>query len=402
MSWDVICVGGGLGGAALGRSLALAGVRTLVLERETRFRDRVRGEYLECWGAAEAEALGLQAAVREAGGHASGFIDTYIGPTRVSRRDFADPADPRPAPYCISHPAFQEAVLAAAAKAGAEVRRGATVTEVTPGARPSVTFRAAGGEVQRASARLVIGADGRDSKLRAALGYQEHRDPDRLCLAGLLLEGYTGPEEASSVFWNLPASEESLLFPRRDGVLRAYVGFRSDTGVRRLSGKERISEFLRVCRETGVPEAWLAQTRPAGPLAAFEGADSRIDHPYRDGVALVGDAAATSDPVWGCGMSLTLRDVRTLRDALAGSKDWDAACHAYADEHDRYYARLRTVEDWLTQIFFDRGPEADARRGRVFALALRDPAAIPDVVGRGPDSDVSEAGRRRAFAEEGA
>lgn len=387
----MICVGGGLGGAALGRALALAGARTLVLERETRFRDRVRGEYLECWGVAEARALGLDEALQASGAHASGFIDTYIGPTRVTRRDFADPADPLPAPYCVSHPGFQEAVLTAAAAAGAEVRRGATVTEVTPGAKPSVAFRAPGGEVERADARLVIGADGRDSKLRSALGYLEHRDPDRLCLAGLLLEGYAGPDDASSVFWNLPASEESLLFPRRDGVLRAYVGFRSDTGVRRLSGKGRIPDFLRICRETGVPEAWLAKVQPAGPLAAFEGADSRVDHPYRDGVALVGDAAATSDPVWGCGMSLTLRDVRVLRDALAGSADWNAAGHAYAEEHDRYYARLRAVEDWMTRVFFDRGPEADARRGRVFARVLRDPNAIPDVVGRGPDVDVSEA-----------
>jgi len=101
MSWDVICVGGGLGGAALGRALALAGARTLVLERETRFRDRVRGEYLECWGVAEARALGLDEALQASGAHASGFIDTYIGPTRVTRRDFADPADPLPAPYCV-------------------------------------------------------------------------------------------------------------------------------------------------------------------------------------------------------------------------------------------------------------------------------------------------------------
>ena len=35
-----------------------------------------------------------------------------------------------------------------------------------------------------------------------------------------------------------------------------------------------------------------------GPLAAFEGGDVWIDHPYRDGVALIGEAAATSDPIY--------------------------------------------------------------------------------------------------------
>ena len=399
MSWDAICVGGGLGGAGIAFALAKTGARVLVLERETQFRDRVRGEYLECWGVREGLELGLAGALRAADAHASAVLDTYIGSMRVDRRSFDDPADPHPAPLCVGHPALQEAVLAAARDAGAEVLRGATATEVTPGAAPSVSFRAPGGEVRRESARLVVGADGRDSKLRRALGYTEHRDPERLCLAGLLLDDYDGPDDSSSSFWNLPVSEQALLFPQGSRRLRAYIGFRSDTGVRRLSGKDRIADFLAACRSAGVPETWLARVRPVGPLAAFEGADSRVDHPYRAGVALLGDAAATSDPVWGCGMSLTFRDVRTLRDALLASSDWDAAGHAYAEEHDAYYARLRTVEDWMTKIFYDRGPEADARRGRVFAKLVSEPHVLPDVVGRGPDSDVSDAAHRRLFAE---
>lgn len=59
MRYDVITVGGGLAGAAVARSLAEAGMRVLVLERETTFRDRVRGEEMHCWGVAETRALGI-------------------------------------------------------------------------------------------------------------------------------------------------------------------------------------------------------------------------------------------------------------------------------------------------------------------------------------------------------
>jgi 2-polyprenyl-6-methoxyphenol hydroxylase-like FAD-dependent oxidoreductase len=45
-----------------------------------------------------------------------------------------------------------------------------------------------------------------------------------------------------------------------------------------------------------------------------------MPHPYRRGVALVGDAAAVSDPSWGQGLSMTLRDVRVLRDQLLASE----------------------------------------------------------------------------------
>ena len=65
------------------------------------------------------------------------------------------------------------------------------------------------------------------------------------------------------------------------------------------------------------------------------------------GLCSVGDAAAANDPCWGCGLSLTLRDVRVLRDALLASDDWDAACRRYAAEHDRYYGALHRITSWL-------------------------------------------------------
>ena len=39
-------VGGGLGGASLAKAMAERGYRVPVLERETRFKDRVRGEQM--------------------------------------------------------------------------------------------------------------------------------------------------------------------------------------------------------------------------------------------------------------------------------------------------------------------------------------------------------------------
>ena len=62
--YDLITVGGGLGGAALAKSLAEKGARVLVIERDEKFKDRVRGEMLVPWGVAEAEKLGIAALLR--------------------------------------------------------------------------------------------------------------------------------------------------------------------------------------------------------------------------------------------------------------------------------------------------------------------------------------------------
>jgi flavin-dependent dehydrogenase len=52
--FDLICVGGGLAGSALARTMAERGFRVLVLERTAEFRDRVRGEATHPWGTWEA------------------------------------------------------------------------------------------------------------------------------------------------------------------------------------------------------------------------------------------------------------------------------------------------------------------------------------------------------------
>ena len=56
-SYDIITVGSGLGGAALAKAMAENGARVLVLESETKFRDRVRGEAIVSWGLARPRTL---------------------------------------------------------------------------------------------------------------------------------------------------------------------------------------------------------------------------------------------------------------------------------------------------------------------------------------------------------
>src|SRR5215470_3560208 len=50
---------------------------------------------------------------------------------------------------------------------------------------------------------------------------------------------------------------------------------------------------------------YFETAKPIGPLATFSAAHTWVDHPYRDGVALLGDSAVSSDPTWGQGLSLT-------------------------------------------------------------------------------------------------
>lgn len=399
MSYDIVTIGGGLAGSALAKAMAENGVKVLVLERENEFRDRIRGEAMHPWGVAEARSLGIDELLRDTCANEARYWKMTIGSIGGPPRDLVETSPHRAGELDFYHPEMQETLMAAAEDVGAEIRRGTTVQDVKPGSTPSVTLRA-NGQTETIQTRLVVGADGRASKARRWGNFEVSRDPKRLVIAGLLYEGMNIEEDSARAAINPQEGLGTLVFPLGRKRFRTYVVYDRRGGPRHLSGTEHISDFNSACKGTGAPMEWWDGAEVAGPLGEFEGADHWVEHPYRDGVALVGDAASASDPSWGCGLSLTLRDVRVLRDKLLERDEWDEAGNAYAEEHDAYFARLHEVEAMFRQLLFDAGPEADARRARALPMLDSDPMGKPDIIGLGPESPCDEAARRRFFVEE--
>jgi 2-polyprenyl-6-methoxyphenol hydroxylase-like FAD-dependent oxidoreductase len=397
--YDLITVGGGLVGAALGRALAQAGKRVLIVEGEREFRDRVRGEQMATWGVADAKALGILDILRASCAHEPAWWDAFIGPMQIQHRELAATTPQQLNNLTFYHPKMQETLLAAASAAGAEVMRGARVNAVLSGETPTVTI--VNGSEERLTARLVAGCDGRNSSVRGWGGFVPEQDPDRCQIAGLLLEDVPADDNVMTFATDPGAGTGAILFPQGHGRVRSYMASRVTDG-HRLSGEKEIPRYMELLRNK-LPngEAMLKGARPAGPLATFNGADNFVRSPYRNGIALVGDAAAMSDPTWGQGLSLGVRDARVLRDQLLETDDWDAAGRAYAAKHDEHYGAVRACEDWFTEIFYGFGPEADARRGRAFPLIAQEPDRVPDILQSGPESaPITDETRRRFYGEE--
>jgi 2-polyprenyl-6-methoxyphenol hydroxylase-like FAD-dependent oxidoreductase len=399
MEYDMIVIGGGLAGTALAKSIAEAGLHVLILEREKIFRDRVRGEAMLGWGVAEAGRLGIDTLLKETCGHEVRFLATQItGLPESPVRDLVETTPHRVGCLNFHHPEMQTIMLRAAEQAGADVRRGMTVIGLEPGRPVTVTARDDSGySIYRA--RLVAAADGRDSGCRTWCGLAVRGDPEHVIMAGVLFEGSRAPEDQVQLRINPPRGSFALLAPVGQGRFRAYAGvYRQDQPVH-LSGRRALPEFVAVCVAAGIPARWYEGAEVAGPLACFEAADTWVEHPYGDGVVLIGDAAAASDPSWGCGLSLTLRDVRVLRDRLLADNDWDRAAHAYAADHDQYYSAIHRLTKWMGMIFYDPSPAGAARRERAFPYLAEDMQRIPDTIGLGPEAPSDELARRRLFGE---
>src|SRR5579863_7367279 len=82
-AFDVVTVGGGMGAAALAIAMARGGARVLVLERETKFRDRVRGEGLVPWGVAEARELGIADLLLQTCAREVPWMEMGLGPRNM-------------------------------------------------------------------------------------------------------------------------------------------------------------------------------------------------------------------------------------------------------------------------------------------------------------------------------
>ena len=399
MSYDLVVAGGGICGASLALRMAKNGARVLVVERETEFRDRIRGEAMQPWGSGEVRRLGIAEILRGCSNEMRWFLQIING-QHAMKRDMVSTTPQAAGLWGFYHPRAQEELLSVAAAAGAEVRRGTTVQHITPGATPKVRITH-GAEDTEVAARLVAVCLGRNPALRSELGFRAQRGSIPLFLSGVLLTNLSAEVDAAVGYVANDVSNGAVaaLFPQTNGHARAYFGFHPQKCLR-LQGD---ADFPRFCQEFNKAAGGaipFGEPQPAGPLASFECVDVWVEYPYRDGVALLGDSAASNDPSWGQGLSLSFRDARILSDELLAGEDWNAAGHSYATRHDDHYGIVSKVSGWFYDVFQRLGPEAEARRTRVLPMFGQDPTRLPDTLFSGPDMPLAADARVRFFGED--
>ncbi len=249
------------------------------------------------------------------------------------------------------------------------------------------------------TARLMVGADGRESKVRSWTGFDVQREPTYLFAASVLLQASTDLGNSVHYLADPTTPRSAFIVPVAKDYFRPYLMFRHEAVGRQLSGEKDAPDFIKHCVALGAPAEWFEDVQIAGPLATFDGASRWVERPYRDGVVLVGDAASSSDPSWGNGLSMTLRDVRLLSEGLCGDKDWQRAASDYAVKQAMNASRLRQGETLLRDLLFEPGEAALKRRNHAMELLDDEPERDPDLFGLGPEALCDDTARTRFFGE---
>lgn len=378
---EVVIVGAGIAGSALATVLAWRGIAVAVLERDIEPVDRVRGEYMVPWGVAELKRLGLLDCLTSAGGiflkRSVPYDENTPGDTALSFVfDLTSIYPEVPGSFCMGHPAMCAALGRTAEAAGALYVRAVENVEVTAGRPPCLTFSRRG-ERTEWRPRLVVGADGRNSRVRRQVGFPILTDLPRNLLGGMLVDGVPDWPQDQQVIGTEDRTH-FLIFPQGDDRLRLYLSFAYADKEPFVGRARQESVLARFAGLRCLPyAASIAMARPIGPFNSFSNEDHWVENPSAPGVVLIGDAAGHNDPIIGQGLSIALRDVRLVSEAILGGNWEQNSFQSYAEERLERMRRLRILARFVTTLRAEYGEEARLRRQRAGRRARIDKMLSP-------------------------
>jgi flavin-dependent dehydrogenase len=339
---DVVVVGGRIGGSAVAIALARAGRRVLVLDNATFPSDTVSTHVMFAGGLAELKRLGALDRVLAA--DAPKCPNVALIAEGVHVQGTYTPVDGIDYGLNTRRPELDMALVTTARAAGAEVRERCKVTGVVwRGNRAcGLYYTDPDGTSRTILAKLVVGADGRDSVFAEWVGSPRYKAlPNGRGLA---------------FHYMTDSTEGSLHFPRRDaicqwrnGEISSFVFPVNNNAITALLMPS--VEIVDRCRRD--PEEWdrvvAAQPEMAARLSGtvkeikMRGATDTEGY-FRlssgPGWALVGDAGSFKDPVIAQGIRDGLWSGRTLGETVAAHLDDPREL----DEATRRYEGLRDKE----------------------------------------------------------
>src|SRR5215203_4663698 len=366
---DVAIVGASLAGCTAAILLSRAGATVALIEKQPdpKAFKRVCSHFIQASAVPTIERLGLYEPILEAGGLRSRFHSrTPWG--------WVEPTERREA-YCLNlrrsllDPMLREA---AAAQPNVELMLGQSAERlIREGDRfGGVGVRERDGNTREIRARLVVGADGRDSRVAEMAEVKEKTLPQNRLAYGGYFEGPKPRFWPDGAVWLLDP-DMAAAFPT-DGGQVFYIA---------MVHKDRAPEFKAdperalVEHVAGVPEPPpIRESRCVAPVIGKIEMPNRIRGPIAPGLALIGDAALATDPLFGVGCGFAFQSGEWLADsvspALRGIESLEAGLRRYRKRHRRQLGmHARLIHDYAIGRKFDRGERL------MLATAARDPKA---------------------------
>jgi 2-polyprenyl-6-methoxyphenol hydroxylase-like FAD-dependent oxidoreductase len=325
--------------------LARKGYRVLVVDRASFPSDTVSTHVIHAPGIAALNRWGLLDQVIATGCPPIATYSIDFGPFTITGTPRAD--EGFSAAYAPRRTVLDKILVDAASDAGAEVRERFTVEDIVieDGAVVGIRGHGESGQSVLERARVVIGADGRNSHIAKAVRPYQYNDKPML-------------QWSYYTYWsNLPVDGfEIVVRPDRgfaavetnDGLTMLVVGWPYAESDAYKADVE--ANYLRTLE---LAPGLADRVRGATREARFAGGSvpNFFRTPYGPGWALVGDAGYNKDPITAQGIPDAFHDAELCATALDatfdGSRSLDDAMSAYHTIRD---ARVLPIYEFTTQL----------------------------------------------------
>ena len=375
--FDVAIVGASLSGCTAAILLSRAGARVALIEKspDPRAYKRICSHFIQASAVPTIERIGLYEPILAAGGLRSRFHSwTPWG--------WIEPTEKRSA-YCLNlrrsllDPMLREI---AAGEPGVELMPGQIAGRLLRdgGTVRGVVVRDREGRDREVAATLTVGADGRDSVVAEMAAVKDRTLPHGRLAYGGYFEGPKPKFWPDGAVWLLDP-DMAAAFPT-DGGLVFYIA---------MVNKDRAPEFKEdaeralVDHVAAVPEAPpIRESRRVDPVIGKIEMPNRIRGPVAPGLALIGDAALATDPIFGVGCGFAFQSGEWLADsvspALRGIESLENGLRRYRKRHRRQLGmHARLIHGYST------GRKFDLVERTMISTAVRDPqaAALFEAIG---------------------
>lgn len=376
-SYDAVVVGASLAGCATAIQLGRAGLHVAVVEKkpDPKAYKRICSHFIQASGVPAIERLGLLEPMEAAGATRPrvrlwtrwGWIEAP--PERAARglnlrREILDPM-----------------VRSMAAETpGVEMMLGWSAERLLreDDAFAGIAVRSPEGEEREIRARLTVGADGRDSRIAELSEVPTKTYPHNRFAYGGYFEGGAPANAPDATAWFLDP-QWGAAFPT-DSELTFYAA---------MPTKDRLPEFKRDPERALV--GFLSDVPEPPPIREGRLVDSvmgkiemtnRMRRPVAPGLALIGDAALATDPLFGVGCGWAFQSAEWLSDsvgpALQGNEPLEKGLARYRRRHAKELrGHAFFIHDYAT------GRRFNPAERLIWSAAARDPksATILDTFG---------------------
>jgi len=345
IEYDAIVVGARCAGSPTAMLLARKGYRVLLVDRATFPSDTLSTLVIHAPGVATLRRWGLLDKVLTS---SCPPIETYsfdFGPITISGRP--QPVDGVSTGYAPRRTVLDPILVDAAAAAGAEVRERFNVDEllVEDGVVVGIRGHGAGGQPVVERARVVVGADGRNSHVAKAVRAEQYHEKPKLqygyytFFRNLPVEGMETVVRPGRAWAAIPTNDDLTLVVQGWPIAQAK-DFKADVEAGFFNTLQLAPDFAERVRAATRVEPFLG-----GSVVNY------FRKAYGPGWALVGDAGYNKDPVTAQGISDAFRDAElcatALDEALIHGRSYDDAMATYQRSRDR---RVLPIYEFTTQL----------------------------------------------------